>query len=293
MPWRTNEKELCSLLGIACYYFRFIQSFATISAPLHAVISSKTKLSWTEETEEALGALKKTSTSPPVLKFPDFGNLPWWETDMSAIALMEVVSNKKQKDEDKEIHPVQYASLAMNTAESQNCTSDLVELFMFCQINKRWSACLQGKISMANLLCGWNFSQSTILRLSIGREMQIKLQNFLRALGMVRKERMGQTKGTSYASLQRIPQFVAILLCNRMAPFRMLIVMLLAIKCQGSPVGRGLLFIIDLWSNFGGRKVYRRVQIVSWLSYQLQSRTIWFGHYMMSLATGTLEIHRR
>lgn len=71
-PRPTNQTEPRSFLGIARYYRRFNQSFADMSAPLHAMNSKKKGFVWTEELKTAFGNFKNALTSPPVVAFPDF-----------------------------------------------------------------------------------------------------------------------------------------------------------------------------------------------------------------------------
>lgn len=61
----TKKTEVRNFLGIAGYYWRFINSFATISEHLHAVTLPKKKFTWSEEMENAFEQLKKATVEPP------------------------------------------------------------------------------------------------------------------------------------------------------------------------------------------------------------------------------------
>lgn len=71
-PRPNNPTELRSILGIADYYRRFIRSFTSIWAPLHAMISAEVKFQWTEEMSAAFELLKDRLKSTAVLAFPNF-----------------------------------------------------------------------------------------------------------------------------------------------------------------------------------------------------------------------------
>ena len=110
----SNAPELRSFLGLAGYYRRFIPKFAEISAPLHEATSTKRIFKWTAEMQEAFEKLKLKLTSPPVLAFPDFQRPFVVETDASSVAVGAVMAQRK---EDRKVHPIQYASRPMTSAE--------------------------------------------------------------------------------------------------------------------------------------------------------------------------------
>ena len=59
-----------SFLGLASYYLRFIQGFATIASPLHALTSKTREFLWNEACEEAFCRLKTALQEAPVLAYP-------------------------------------------------------------------------------------------------------------------------------------------------------------------------------------------------------------------------------
>ena len=86
-PTPTSVKELCSFLGLASYYRRFVAGFTGIAAPLHALVrkwqlriqevQEKTwrvysSLQWSEEAQQAFNSLKNAMISTPVLGYPQF-----------------------------------------------------------------------------------------------------------------------------------------------------------------------------------------------------------------------------
>ncbi len=69
-PTPTTIKQVRGFLGLAGYYRRFIQDFATMAAPLHNLTQHdkiKTKEHWDESCTTAFEAIKAAMTSAPVL----------------------------------------------------------------------------------------------------------------------------------------------------------------------------------------------------------------------------------
>jgi hypothetical protein len=64
-------KEVCSFLGLAGYYRRFIENFSKIAKPLTSLLEKGVDFSWTDERQKAFEELKKRLTTTPVLTLPD------------------------------------------------------------------------------------------------------------------------------------------------------------------------------------------------------------------------------
>jgi hypothetical protein len=60
-------KEICSFLGHAGFYKRFIQDFSKITRPLCKLLVKETPFTFNEECMRAFEALKKILTSTPVI----------------------------------------------------------------------------------------------------------------------------------------------------------------------------------------------------------------------------------
>lgn len=71
MHWSLskNVKSLRGLLGLTCYYWKFIKSYGQIAAPLTTLLKKDAFL-WTNATTEAFHQLKLVVTSMPVLALP-------------------------------------------------------------------------------------------------------------------------------------------------------------------------------------------------------------------------------
>ncbi|GKB07212.1 putative reverse transcriptase domain-containing protein [Tanacetum coccineum] len=69
-PPRTPT-EICSFLGLAGYYRRFIKDFSKIASPLTALTHKESKFIWGREEEQAFKTLKQQLSSAPILALPD------------------------------------------------------------------------------------------------------------------------------------------------------------------------------------------------------------------------------
>jgi hypothetical protein len=69
LDWKppTTVHQLCSFLGMAGYYHRFIPNFSKISKPITELLKNRVKLVWSPECEEAFQTLKKLLTTTLVL----------------------------------------------------------------------------------------------------------------------------------------------------------------------------------------------------------------------------------
>lgn len=129
--WRppATVLELRSFLGFASYYRRFVEGFAKIAAPLHALVAelagTKTKRAslrtsernfpslWSEQCQLSFATLKMKLTSAPVLAYADF-SLPFiLEVDASHSGLGAVLS----QEQDGKVRPVAFASRGLRPTE--------------------------------------------------------------------------------------------------------------------------------------------------------------------------------
>eukprot|EP00731_Ephydatia_muelleri_P024924 Em0017g7a len=73
-PTPKNPSEVRQFLGLASYYRRYIQSFATIAASLHELTQKDVSFRWTSECDHAFNLLKEKLTQAPILVYPQFGS---------------------------------------------------------------------------------------------------------------------------------------------------------------------------------------------------------------------------
>ena len=119
-------------MGLANYYRRFIQDFATLARPLHRLREKGASFRWTPDCEHAFYELKRRLTSAPILVFPDFSRPFILDTDASATGLGAVLS---QVDDDGREHVVVFGSHALSKPERQYCVTrrELLAVVHFLQ----------------------------------------------------------------------------------------------------------------------------------------------------------------
>ena len=116
LDWPTPKcvKDVQKFLGLANYYHRFIEGFASIARSLHDIVKKNQKWDWTKKQEEAFRELKKRFTKEPVLAVPDLDKKIRMEVDESDYAMKGVLS---MKCEDKLWRLVAFLSKSLNETE--------------------------------------------------------------------------------------------------------------------------------------------------------------------------------
>ncbi|KAD3066731.1 hypothetical protein E3N88_34611 [Mikania micrantha] len=73
MKWNPPKTptEVCSFLGLAGYYRRFIQDFSRIATPLTKLTRKEVKYDWGPTQVQAFEEIKKRLTEAPILTLPD------------------------------------------------------------------------------------------------------------------------------------------------------------------------------------------------------------------------------
>jgi hypothetical protein len=73
LNWKppTFVTQVCSFLGLASYYRRFIPNFSKISMPNTELLKKGNKYVWSKDCDEAFKTLKKLLTTSSVLVQPD------------------------------------------------------------------------------------------------------------------------------------------------------------------------------------------------------------------------------
>lgn len=112
-------------LGLTSYYRRFIPGFDKIANPLHGFTTKNASFDWTAKFENAFTTLKSRLVTSPVLAYPSFEKDFNLETDASIQGLGAVLS---QQQEDSKLHPIAYASRALNKSEKNYSITELETL---------------------------------------------------------------------------------------------------------------------------------------------------------------------
>jgi len=113
-PRPKNVKDVQKFLGLANYYRRFIEGFATVVRPLHDLVKKDKKWDWMERQEKAFKELKKWFTKEPVLTAPDIDKKMRMEVDALDYAMGGVLS---MECKDGLWRPVAFLSKSLNETE--------------------------------------------------------------------------------------------------------------------------------------------------------------------------------
>ena len=110
-PVPRTPKATRRFLGLASFYRKFIPQFAAVANPLHNLTRRDTVFVWSPECQQAYQELKIRLTSAPIVAYQNFKLDFVLETDASIKGLGAVLG---QFQLDSELHPVSYASRALN-----------------------------------------------------------------------------------------------------------------------------------------------------------------------------------
>jgi hypothetical protein len=132
----TSVGNIWSFLGLAGYYWRFIEGFSKISKPMTELLEKDKKFKWTLACEANFQELKKRLTTAPILVMPDMEKSFSIYYDVSGQGLGCV----RMKDD----HVVAYASQKLRMHEMNYPTHDL-ELATIVHALKIWRHYLMGK----------------------------------------------------------------------------------------------------------------------------------------------------
>ena len=102
-PTPTNKKEIQRFLGLASYYRRFVENFASVAKPLHRLTEKTAEFKWTNQCQEAFEEIRQRLVSAPVLSFPDFTKPFIVDTDASDIGIGAVLSQVQEKGTERDI----------------------------------------------------------------------------------------------------------------------------------------------------------------------------------------------
>ena len=104
-----------SFLGLAFYYRRYVQGFASIARPLHKARETSCTLHWTDEAQHAFDALKISLTTTPILPFPSLQKTFILYTDAKQFAMGVVLAQEHDGCE----RVICYASRALTKSHSE------------------------------------------------------------------------------------------------------------------------------------------------------------------------------
>jgi hypothetical protein len=134
-PVPKNVHEVCSFLGLANYFCKFISHFLKVAAPLTNLTKKFHVWAWTGKCQDAFEKLKHLLTEAPLLRTPNESKTYREVTDASDIGLGGVLL--------QEGHPIAYESRKLNSAE-QNYTTTEREILAVVHALRVWRCYLEG-----------------------------------------------------------------------------------------------------------------------------------------------------
>ncbi|GJU76554.1 ty3-gypsy retrotransposon protein [Tanacetum coccineum] len=134
-PEPKTIKQLRGFLGLASYYRRFVQGFASISSPLSNLLR-KDAFIWDDKARTAFSKLKIALLSTPVLALPNFEEPFTIYTDASGVGIGAVLLQHG--------HPLAYFSKIM-CLRMQKASTYIRELYAITEAVRKWRQYLLGR----------------------------------------------------------------------------------------------------------------------------------------------------
>lgn len=136
-PTPKTVREVRRLIGLANWYRRFVQDFATIVAPLTNLIrtgkkNKNKKFVWDDMAENAFKQLKTILITSPVLTSPDYSKEFTIQTDASDIGIGAVLTQGSGDDE----KVICYMSQKLTSTQQKYQTTERELLAVLTAINK-------------------------------------------------------------------------------------------------------------------------------------------------------------
>src|SRR5436190_11099195 len=116
-PKPRNVKELATFIGMASYFSKHIEGYASKAACLNELRKKRSKFIWTKECEDSFNQLRLDLANPPILRLADFSKRFKLQTDASNKAVGACLL---QEDEEGTYLPIAYYSRKFTPAEYKN-----------------------------------------------------------------------------------------------------------------------------------------------------------------------------
>ena len=138
IEWKpqSNVTEVCSFLGLASYYRRFIKGFSMTVTLMTRLLQKKVRFEWSEKCQATFEKLKAFLTEAPVLTQPTYGKEYMIFSDASLNGLGYILMQEGKV--------VAYASRQLKPHEKNYPTHDL-ELAAIVFSLKIWRHYLNGE----------------------------------------------------------------------------------------------------------------------------------------------------
>nr|GEZ84380.1 hypothetical protein [Tanacetum cinerariifolium] len=141
LPHSTTVKGICSFLGHAGFYRRFIKDFSKISRPMTNLLEKNSPFIFSNKCIQAFITLKDKLTEAPILIAPNWDQPFELMCDASDYAVGAVLGQRIEKH----FWPIHYASKTMNQAEANYTTTEKEMLAVVYAIKKFRSYLIRNK----------------------------------------------------------------------------------------------------------------------------------------------------
>lgn len=129
-----NAHEIRQFIGLASFFRRFVEGFASIARPLTMLTKSNTKFVWNIEQEQAFSKIKSILVSRPVLVIYNPLFLTELHTDASQIGIGGILLQRPNKE--TPLRPVAYFSRQTTTEEQHFHSFELETLAVVMSLNR-------------------------------------------------------------------------------------------------------------------------------------------------------------
>ena len=132
-PCPKSVRQLRQFLGMAGWYRRFIQDFASTTFHLTELLSKKKKFIWTEDAQKSFNLLKEKLISAPLLVHPDYSKPFIVQCDASLHGVGALLA---QVDAEGHERPIAFMSQKLNKAQRNYSVTELECLAVVLAIKK-------------------------------------------------------------------------------------------------------------------------------------------------------------
>ena len=105
--------DVRAFFGLASYYRKSVQNFASIAEPLSALTKNGVRFSWSPEAQQAFERLKRALAETVTLAYPQPNQTFILDTDASDVAVGAILSTTVDRVE----RPIAFFSRVMNSAQ--------------------------------------------------------------------------------------------------------------------------------------------------------------------------------
>ncbi|CAM8940358.1 unnamed protein product [Rhodiola kirilowii] len=142
LPYPSTMRDIKSFLGHAGFYRRFIRDFSKKALPVSNLLQKDVPFEFTKACRDAFDELKKTLTSTPIIRAPDWGQLFEIMCDASDYAVGVVLGQRVYK---KPV-VIYYASRTLDAAQRNYSTTEKELLAVVFALEKFRSFLLGTKV---------------------------------------------------------------------------------------------------------------------------------------------------